>query len=274
MQGKFALQRLLLEVASDYFPTNPDKAIIAFSNGPLKKPRESLVKNFITVMLKDLVKVDNVNIESYKIKAALYAVKKMHPEWYEITIKEKSSQVLSSIKDDELKIIHAFFRSVSDVWQYLDSSIRLRCENFVENLPKDIFDDIDWYLEFIPLKKSALIRVNKSTISDYSNALFFDLPKEVADKFIKSYLEAFSFDVANSWSKLISDYAADLRPEHIAELIVNISKNSQILSSFELPVLIKKLRSVERIPHADFEVLLLSNGLEKYALNSATTDLL
>src|SRR5262249_3151543 len=51
-QGKFALERLQREVASEYFPISAKEARESLSLGPLKHPRESLVSNFIIILFK------------------------------------------------------------------------------------------------------------------------------------------------------------------------------------------------------------------------------
>ena len=265
-QGKYALNRLLSEINSEYFPQEVDKAHIAFLNSPLKKPRESLVRNLIIVLLKDLLKNGIEWKQTRRIRAAISAIKSLHPEWYQVTLKDKASQVLGSLKDDELEKIEFFFKCVEDVWHHLDAGIQQRCKSFVSNLPKKNVDDMDFYLSFTPLQKSAEQRAITYTAEDYEDALFFDLPSVIANKFIKSYLTASSFDNANSWSKLIATYAGDFNATQIIEVIANISKNDQITGSFELPMLLKRLKSTKKLDDEEFDGYLKSNGLAKYVL--------
>src|SRR5690606_568784 len=51
-QGKFALDRMLAQVNSEYFSTKESDAIAAFSTGPLRRARDSLVRNFTIVLVK------------------------------------------------------------------------------------------------------------------------------------------------------------------------------------------------------------------------------
>ena len=125
---------------------------------------------------------------------------------------------------------------------------------------------MDFYLSFTPLQKSAEQRAITYTAEDYGDALFFDLPSVIANKFIKSYLTASSFDNANSWSKLIATYAGDFNATQIIEVITNISKNDQITGSFELPMLLKRLKSTKKLGDEEFDGYLKSNGLAKYVL--------
>ena len=54
-QGKYALDILIKEVDSDYFPTKTPNAVTSLKNSPLVKARDSLVRNFIIVLLKKLL---------------------------------------------------------------------------------------------------------------------------------------------------------------------------------------------------------------------------
>ncbi len=221
-QGKYALDRLLSEINSEYFPHEADKAQIAFLNSPLKKPRQSLVRNLIVILLKDVLKENVEWKHKRRIKAAISAIKSMHPEWYLAALSEKASQILGSLKDDELGRIEAFFRCVNDVWQHLDNGLQQRCKSFVTNLPSENIDDIDFFLSFAPLEKAAEQRVTTYTAKDYANALFFPIPKVIANNFIKSYLAASSFDSANAWSKLIASNAEDFDKNQIIEIITRV----------------------------------------------------
>lgn len=270
VQGKFALDRLLSEINSEYFPQEADKALIALSNGPLKKPRQTLVRNLVIVLLKDLLKKDTDWKQSRRVKAAISSINSLHREWCQSAIKEKSSQILSNLKDEELAKIEIFFRCVDDVWQYLDVGLQQRCKYFVSNLPRANIDDIEFYLSFAPLQASAGTRVNTYTAGDYEAAFLFAVPKVIADKFIRSYLGAYSFDSANAWSKLIAQNASDLLADHIREILTNVSKNSRIIGSYELPILLKRLRSAEKIEKTEFDSLLRANGLSDFS--SVTVD--
>ena len=269
-QGKYALERLLSEVNSEYFPQEADKALIAFSNSPLKKPRQSLVRNLVIVLLKDLLKNNGDWKHARRLRAALLATKSLHHEWFESTLKDKASQILSTLKDEELVKIKVFFSCLSDVWQYLENGLQERCKNFVMALPNTNIEDIDFYLSYQPLQKAAAHRVRVSTSTDYTNALFFELPKEIANKFIKSYLSATSYDTANAWSKHIASNAGDFTKDEIVEIITNISKNGQITGSFELPTLLARLKNTKKLDDEEFDNYLKNNGLANYISKTTT----
>ncbi len=265
VQGKFALERLIAEIDSEYFSDNKDKAIVALSSGPLKKPRESLVRNFTIILIKRLLK-ENVNLKQrLRVAAALNAVASLHSAWYDATMKEKLSSIVRALQDDELEKVIFFFQNVSDVWQFLEEDVRQRCENFVSALPSALLVDLDFLLTFKPLASFAEHRLTIATLAEIKNTMFFELPAEVAEKTVKSYLEASTFDEANEWAKQLAIHASNLTAEQITRIITNAAKNDQVLYSFELGALLYSLRSRKKLSVDAFDALLHQNGLGKYA---------
>src|SRR5690606_36378916 len=51
-QGKAAMDRLLSELEQNYFPKSVDELVVHLEHGPLGRPRASLVRNFVIVLLK------------------------------------------------------------------------------------------------------------------------------------------------------------------------------------------------------------------------------
>lgn len=80
VQGKYALDRLLQEIDSDYFPSTVHEAKVAFSSGPLRRPRESLVRNLVLVLAKTILNDIPKWKRRARISAALQATQLLHPE--------------------------------------------------------------------------------------------------------------------------------------------------------------------------------------------------
>ena len=74
VQGKYALDRLTQEIDSDYFPSTAQDAQVAFASGPLRKPRESLVRNLVIVLTKSLLQDKPNDKRRMRLSAALVAV--------------------------------------------------------------------------------------------------------------------------------------------------------------------------------------------------------
>jgi hypothetical protein len=265
VQGKYALDRLLKEIDSEYFPDNKDKARVSLASGPLRKPRESLVRNFVVVLIKKLLK-ENVDWKhKRRIAAALDATFELHPRWHGAAFSERLSPLLRSLNDAELKRAITFFELINDTWQHVENDVRQRIENFVSALPSDLIDNIDFLLSFAPLRKQALSRVAVATHAELKDTIFFVLPSEVADRLITIYLDSQSFDQANEWAKHLAIHASDFNEDQIRRIVKSAANNGQVLYSFELGVFLNVLRSRKRISEEEFDGLLKANGLSKYA---------
>lgn len=265
VQGKYALERLVKEIDSEYFPDNKDKARVSLASGPLRKPRESLVRNFVVVLIKKLLKEDVDWKHKRRVAAALNATFELHPQGYGAALSKKLSALLRSLDDAELNRVIAFFQLTKDSWQHVENDVRQRIENFVSALPSNLIDDIDFLLSFDPLRKQALSRIAAATRAELKETIFFTLPSEVADRLIAIYLDSPNFDQANEWAKHLAIHASDFNEDQIRRIVTGAAKNEQVLNSFELGALLNVLRRRKKIPEEDFDGLLMTNELSKYA---------
>jgi len=265
VQGKYALDRLVKEIDSEYFPDNKDKAKVSLASGPLRKPRESLVRNFVVVLIKKLLKEDLDWKQNRRVAAALNATFELHPQGYSAAFSEKLSPLLRSLEDAELERVIAFFKLTTDTWQYVEGDIRQRIESFVAALPSNLIDDVDFLLSFAPLRQHTLSRIAIATREELIDTIFFILPSEVADRLITIYLESQNFDQANEWAKHLAIHVSSFNEEQIRRIVTSAAKNEQLLYSFELGALLNVLRSRKKIPEEEFDGLLKVNGLSKYA---------
>ncbi len=266
VQGKYALDRLLKEIDSEYFPSTAKEARLAFSSGPLRRPRESLVRNLVLVLTKALLSDKPERKRRNRIASALQAIQQLHPEPYSRVLSEKLSAMVRAISDIDLLVATFFLKSVPDSWQFLEADLQLRLKNYVANLPGDDLDEIDFLLGYVPLQIQARHRVAIATKQELSSVIYFDMPNEVADRFISLYLEAKSFDEANDLAKELFFYTGDFKPDHVRRILAGAAKNAQVTGSFQIGSLINSLRARKTLPADEFEKLLNDNGLEEHSL--------
>ncbi|MDD2685377.1 MAG: hypothetical protein PHY62_04400 [Gallionella sp.] len=264
VQGKSALERLVREVNSEYFPDNVKKATASLSSGPLKRPRDSLVRNFLVVLLKQALSVGLDWKLRWRTLAALGAVRSLHPRMFESAMKEKLTPLCQGVDDANLSLVIRLFRQISDCWNFLGQDVHHRIENYVANLPFEDLEYLDFLLDFPALKKQASIRLSKTTRAEFRSTSFFGLTYELADKFIAIYLSSKNYAEANEWAQEMMFYASDFSTEQQKILIQGIQENSQIYESIEVKELLHKLRDTNKMPRSDFDELLESNGLKKF----------
>lgn len=267
VQGKYALDRLLKEIDSDYFPSSAKEAKVAFASGPLRRPRASLVRNLVLVLAKVLLNDKPEWKRRMRIAAALQATLQLHPDQYSRTLAEKLSAMFRAVPDVDLLATVNFLERVPDSWQYLEPDVRQRLENYVLKLPSDDLDDLSFLLTYLPLQVQARQRVKWASKKELSSALFFDVPKEVADRFIALYLDSRSFDDANEWAKQMFGHTGDFDVDHVRRILSGAAKNDQVLGSFQIGALVSNLRSTKKLPKDEFERILVENGLKEYSLS-------
>jgi hypothetical protein len=261
VQGKYALDRLAKEIDSDYFPSSAKDARIAFGSGPLRRPRESLVRNLVLVLCKALLKDKPDWKRRSRISAALQAIQELHPAYCSKGLAETLSNMFRAVPDAELVATINFLQSVPDSWQYLEADVRQRLENYVSELPSGHIDEVDFLLRYIPLQVPARRRVKVVTKKELRDKIPFDLPTEVGDRCIDLYLESHSIDEANDWAKFLIIYSRDFTADHVRRLLQSAGKNAQVRGSFQFGHFVSELGSDDKLPDGEFESLLQQNGL-------------
>lgn len=264
-QGRYALDTLTSEVDSEYFPTDINKAIVAFENSPLKKARDSLIRNFTVVLLKRLINDVKDYKEVYRISTALNAIGVIHGETYRHTLSEKLSSIVRSLEAENLNRVIPLISHVEDSWPYFGVDVKQKFQSYVENLPADKLEDIEVFLSIADLRKFAEKRLRTATRAELDEPLFFIVPKQVSDRIIELYSESRSFDQANNFASTVIRYAGDYSKEQIQKIIQTCGKNEQIKYSFEIGSVINTLRKNENVSDEEVDGWLLEADLNKFA---------
>lgn len=263
VQGKHALERLCREIESDYFPVKADAALAVLAHGPLRRPRPSLVRSIVVILLKQVLKEASYPARPRRV-AALKAIAQLQAEHYAKTLQEKLSPLIRAIADPELPIAMTGIIAIPDAWRYLEEDVVQRLKMFVKNLPAGSIEYLEDALSFAPLRPEACQRASRATRKELSQSFFFTIPAEIADRYIVLYLASDSFDVANAVARDIASNAGDFSAAQVTRLIEGMAKNSQIAGSFGLGAVVGALRVAKSMPLADFEALLETNGFQEF----------
>jgi len=269
-QGKNALGKLISDVNSEYFPTNTDNALIALQNSPLFKARKSLVRNFIIVLLKGILKETLDYKERLRITSALKAVERLYKEIYDSTLQEKVSPLIRQLDDNELDKLTPILNYFPSYSGYFDEDVSHKVSAYIQNLPSSMITDLETLLEHPEFGASAEIRVNKISINDFQDAFFFSLPEKIADKMISLFLDSRTFDQANTSAKIIALHADDYTERQVYKIVTEAAGNNQITGSFGIDTVFAALRKSKIIPIEDFDKLLVELGIDNYEFDSDT----
>ena len=263
-QGKYALDSLLSDVDSEYFPIDLEKAVVAFENSPLKKARNSLIRNFTIVLLKKIVEKAKDYKQTNKLSNALNAIREIHRIPYSKTLKGKLSSIVRGIEPGDLDRAIPLIEKVKDSWFYLEADVKHKFESYVENLPKENFDSINLFLSNEELKAAAIKRLRKATRIELDELKSSKIPLEVSDRIVALYSKSGSFDNANFFASTIIRHARDFTKEQIERIINACGENSQIKGSFEVKRVIGALRRNEHVSDEEVDVLLLAADLKEF----------
>jgi len=269
-QGKQALDRLQTELDSNFFPAKRKDMVVFLRAGPLAKPRESLIRNYLSILLKRLLKEVGADFER-RLRAtnALFAVAELHPEPWKRLVRELLGNVIPTLQDDARLAKTVSFLGAkrgAELWAYVGVADRLRLMTFVENLPTHFLDDIDDLLkeETLPLYASALSRVRHATAEELLNQMWFDTPAPVIDRLIVLYRTVNSFSEANEFAKRLRYPLMDsVQPEkHLSQMIQVAVKNNQVRHSNQYPVLLQEFADNKSIERERVKQLLRDAGIE------------
>lgn len=271
-QGKYALESLINEVNSEYFPTNLSKAVTALNNSPLFKARESLIKNFVVVLLKKLLKGTRDYKEKLRIISALNAVEHIHKETYSDTLKSKLSNLIKTLTDDNLDKTFQVFQGLTDSWEYLEPDVKQKLEAYVESLPKEKLDKLDFLLSHAGLSSSANKRLRKTTRKEIEDSFLFssDLPIPIMDRIVEFYVNSETFDQANSFSSNVISHATDFTKGQVEKIVRASGKNYEIRNSFQIATVINEMRKNKQVTEADVDAWLIDVDLKKYVKSDLT----
>ena len=245
-QGKSALKYLWNEVTSNYFPDDLNKAISAFKHGPLVNARISLVNNFIIMLLKELL---TKNLEHKKIisfTTALNAINKLHPKDYNQVFEKKISQIIRNLDDNYLKNIIFFLQRINSAWEYLDSDVQNKINEFVKDFNSLELVDLEFLISHKGLKDAIEYRFKIATKSEFTNNNFFAAYGIIGDRIIDLYSKSNTFSSADQFASTVSAYAMDYSKTQVETLIISATKNRQIYSGYKVSNVIEAIREKNR----------------------------
>lgn len=274
VQGKAALDRVLRDINSDYFPGDVEEAKNVFKTGPMSRPRESLVRNFALVLIKTLLFEELSEKRERSYIAALKAIRDNHRGCIEETFEERLNDLMLRVEDNQIINCVKFMNKISDVWHFLEDGTRTRLQNYVRDMPdNDLVPGMINALDIPELYPIAYERLNKVQSNQLSKLIDTDHQKgrtEFIHLAVQMYINSENFDQANLRSTdLIVPSARYLDREQIEQIIRAARENSQILHSYELRSVFYAIRNSRVISEENLNKLLTSYGFEGETVNEA-----
>ncbi|WP_138465362.1 hypothetical protein [Poseidonocella sp. HB161398] len=264
-QGKFALDRVLSQIQSEYFPSSRTDILRTFQNGPIRRARPSLVRALISVLLKDLfLKENETHDQMVKLVASLNSINTMHRTVYSDRSAEILPAIVSRVSDKDLHRVAYRISKLSDGWDFLEVMQKSRIQRYVEKIPTDQFVMIPSLLSFPPLNASATNRVKFAAIDDIEEIFPFSVPEEIIDRTIKLYHSSRNYHQANRIARTLQVFSLSFGADHVDLLLSTAKENDQVTESFEFPNLLLEIKKNKSQGLRDLDHLLRENGLERF----------
>ncbi|WP_233854164.1 hypothetical protein [Paraburkholderia sp. HD33-4] len=271
-QGKQALERLISELDSNFFPSKRKDIVVFLRAGALARPRDSLLRNYLSILLKRLMKGELAWEASARASNALFALAEIHPEPWKRLIPELLGALIPNLQENAHLLRTVRFLGHGDgakLWDFVQQADRLRLNTFVENLPSENFDSVERLLgdEAVPFHAPATKRVKKASAEEVFDAPWFDVPTPVIDRMLAFYLGSSSFAEANDLAhKLRFALPDSTKPvEHLGLMARIAAQNDQVRYSNQFPRLVKEFVETKEIDKERVQLILREAKLDDLA---------
>jgi hypothetical protein len=257
-QGKAALENLVRDVKSRFFPPGEIKALEFLEKSALGKARASLIRNFVVVTLKSTLSLEIDHATRMRFRIALTCAIKLHGEKVIAVLREELTKRFRGLdsSDHQLGEALTLLLTVPQCLEVLDKDQIYRMEEFVRKMPTSWMVWIDDAINVPAFREAGRFRAKYATREEIESDAFFVIPIALMDRVIDGYCTAISFNSANAWGKLIVANAGELDPNDARKILTAAAANAQILGSFGLPAVIAALRKhVTAMPKEEMDAL-------------------
>jgi hypothetical protein len=255
VQGKAAQERVMHEIASEYFPADHDEAVRRLSAGPLANARKSLVRSVIDLVVKEAL----IGLDRYEedeeiqrrgvVLKALPEVAEAHP--VQDIIVEKVTKVFSRVEDKEIGRLIFLCGVLGYLWESLEDD-QQRVKDYLNQIEiepsigdetvwrplKKVHPDLLFALRVDGLRDLALERIQTASPEAVAEAVEV-LPEDVevsglsnlTDQVVEHYTTSGSYFETREWGNLVIRVIDRFSAEEMRQLLVSLRSNDQVYSA-------------------------------------------
>lgn len=261
VQGKAALDSIMKDLESDYFPTSSQDAQKVLKSGPLGKPRDSLVRNFTIVLLKYLMLEDLSDKAHAQACAAMNALKELHTELSTNALKEKLSDIVNGVSDDRYYVVVKFLALIPDTWQFLDDGAKAKIESYAETMEgSQVIKGFGYALRLTEIKERVEGRIPTLTdeeLIEVVRTFSYELPELLADRVLERYAGATSWNEANFLAnRLVLPSINLLDRQHLELLFTAGQDNGEVKYSHQYNEILKAIVNSGELSDVEFAELM------------------
>ncbi|MGL1903106.1 MAG: hypothetical protein OCC49_13280 [Fibrobacterales bacterium] len=255
-QGKNALNILIKEVESEYFPTKLEKAVVALTHSPFNNARISLVRNFIIILLKKIL-FEEVDYKlTLRCMYALEAIEVLRKDVYDKTFDQNISTLIKKLDDISFHKATELICSISNFWLFLDDDVKQKYQQFTRTMPSKDLDELYDLIDVAELQESAKFRIARITKSEFLNHNMFFIPSEWCDRLIELLEMTKSFKEVDEYYPIIKTFYSDFDKGQVEKIVQVFSENGQIRENYKLEGFIAAISQNEKISAVEFNDLL------------------
>lgn len=261
-QGKSSLERIMQDMDSRYFPSKAEDVYAYLNEGPLRRPKVALYRNFLQITTKTITTHEMNSAKRFRALNSLLAMKKMHPILWQSEFPNALQKIIENITNENdlghTILFVIVFNKELNAWDYLSPAQKLRMSSFILNSPTAMIGDLDIILDLTedhPLNVAAKERIKKTNLEELKSTTWvFYIPAEAFERTLELYAQSKSFAEANDIGKLLKVQISELlnaKPQ-LDKLIKIAKKNDQVKNSNEF---VQILKAFAAQPSIGFESL-------------------
>lgn len=258
VQGKAALEKIVLEIKSPNFPKIVEVAKTILASGPLSRPRTSLVKNVITCLIFEYL---NAADDPMKIRicSALLAIEQLHKNEYQCTLREKMSQIFGPSCDQNISKLIVFLALTPDCWQYLSEPLQIKLENYVTDVVEgELVNTVSNTLLIPQLTDAIKRRLEKVLPTDLANLISREANAIYIAPALRHYSNSSNYNEANGRAiSLILPLMHHFTEEDFRSVVRSAKQNSQIRDSVQYEEVKNRIVATEVLSGSQRDQILL-----------------
>lgn len=238
VRGKEAIEQIIQEIKSDYFPKNIEDACSLLSSSPIANAKKSVVRNVLVIVLKELIESDLSTEKRSKRMVAIAAIKEIAgPAATREAMKSKLPELVAKTDDKNLPIVVILCGILDIVWESLGNS-QDKVENYIKQSPIKSSYPFRYAVRSGALRDHVMNRFEEASI-DVQTELLEAIPEggdwRLREKhhnmIVKEFVSAGNFFKAERKGKRLSKILINTKDEIVAEALDGIDSNDQIYRS-------------------------------------------
>jgi len=250
LQGKAALERLIKDVESEYFPSETADARDYFKTGPMARARTALIRNFIVVLSKALFDQPWKSLPRKRRFAALNAVLTMHIAEGEKALAEILPRLVGAVPDEKWYRVVFYLANIQPSWALLGDAARVKAREYIQKATEeDLFRFMPYALNVPALRQLTENRLPDASTETLARTAKVNSSRELINEVLARLESASSFRGAEKiLDGLVIPLASSLKNEDIERACEAFCTNKQVKYAIRVPELLRNLLNASPNP--------------------------